>query len=416
MFRRLTIQRLEDRRLLAAQAFQPAGAALQSNVRASIESRLSASELLANLDANAANENAPSATVGLPLDTARVTGLLRQSSASLKSAGLDLIPSPTFAAERAGAIASIADRLRQLPPPRPVIEEAFAISLSSETQRELLEVASEIIDWVIERIDAEDADRLSIAPNFDVSSVFSDAIRTQVRDRLEARQSAITSTLQVEVIRQEVQLLASVGRQAQRIGAESATTNPADRLDLGIEVDHWSQLDSIANFDQQSLKQSNFPLSHSANSFVVGELQTQAREFFLDSDAPRHGMQAHSVDEVLDVVLAEYLADYYEPATAAQTDGRAEVRAEFELVERVGRASSLDLLSALDATTTEVLATVKGLRPRLNTLVAVCVSTLTASYILRTQRKKSKNKEQDFDPECATRKLADRTPRPNFGL
>jgi hypothetical protein len=407
MFRRLTIQRLEDRRLLAAQPFQPVGAALQSNVRASIESRLSESELLANLGANAANENAPSATVGLPLKTARVTGLLLQSNASEKLAGIELFLSPTFAADRAGAIASIADRLRQLAPPRPVVEEAFAIPLSSETQRELLEVASEIIDWAIERIDAEDADRRRIASNFNVPSLISDAIRTQVRDRLEARQSAITSTLQVEVIR-DVQPLAPVGTQAQQLSAGSATMNRADRSDLGLEVNHWSHLDSIANFEQQTLKRSDFSQSPSANSFVVGELQTQAKEVFPDSEVPSNGMKAHSVDEVLEVVMAEY----NEPVTAAQTEGRSE----FELVERVGRASSLDLLSALDATTTEVLAAVKELRPRLNTLVAVCVSTLTASYILRTQRQKSKNKERDFDPECATLKLADRTPRPNFGL
>lgn len=118
---------------------------------------------------------------------------------------------------------------------------------------------------------------------------------------------------------------------------------------------------------------------------------------------PHNVLPVQSATNALDAAFAEY--EGTEPASSHLSD----VDAAILFGDLVGRVSSLDLMSALDATTSEMLKTVDEIRPRIDLRVASCITALALGYILRVQNRKPRNREGGSDAEEATLKLAYRT-------
>ena len=416
MFRRLAIQSLEDRRLLAAQPVLSASSILQALVQPAIESRLENAEVSADLQASAARERLESAIAAGPLVREQISHRFSQAADGLSQLAIaDLFrANPDGISASARELPSIADRVQsRLGPLRPWIQEALSSPPLSETsqelseaRRELLEISEQLLGRAIEQIDASRLLDGRIAANLEAPPTVTEAIRTQVRDRLETGQITIASILE-----------ANESRQGQPLALTDTPVQPIERTDVFHD---WLQFD----FDSRTHEAINADLEASytpIKQLIAGILDlSTADSIEMDellapkSHAPLHS-QAPS-GEPVDATVADrsdtFFAEYAEPAAVH----RGEHTAGIEIGGLIGRVSSLDLLSALDATASEIRATVDEIRPRISVSLAASISALTVSFLVRTQKRRLKNLKKEIDVECPTVKLADKVPQPTFGM
>lgn len=409
MFRRLAIQSLEDRRLLAAQPVLSANSILQALVQPALESRLERTEVSVDLSANAVRKRMDSVIVTMPLARGQVSHELSQAGDAFTELGFSsLIRSSTDVTSRSVQdISSIGERLeRQIGPLRPLIQEALSSPPSSDARRELLKTSEQLLARAIEHIDTDGALQGSIAANLEAPPAIAAAIRTQVRDRLETRQVDIASILQADLDLQG-QPIDSADEQAEWF---EPTTNSLDTLpsEFGSKMHELNNADLEASYAPDKPVLGNIFETNAADSIDMDGLLAPKPQTSLGSQTPASEPEAAAVVDRSDAVFAEY--------DAPTTVNRYEQQVAIEIGEIVGRVSSLDLLSALDATASEIRETVDELRPRISVPVAASISALTVSFLVRIQKRRLKNLEKEIDVDCATVKLADKVPQPSLGM
>lgn len=388
MFRRLAIQSLEDRFLLAAAPDLSAFLALSTPAIESIDSRLGDQNSLANVDLGETRALRLAGTVTRALPQPRLSEQIAQADFD--------------------RISAIAENIEQL---RPRVEEALSSTLSPEARRELLALTDEALDWVIERIDAgaaRDAVQERLATDVRLPSeiielppAIIETIRTEVRVRLEAGQSTIASILR-ESVSNVMQSVVQTDGQINQYISESTAIDSTHKLKFELIADTTQTRQTDALRDSldhapagNDLFEPRYPnLRKNADSPLP---LPKVNENFAN---PHNVLPAQSATDALDAAFAEY--EVTEPACAHPSD----VDAAILFGDLVGRVSSLDLMSALDATTSEMLKTVDEIRPRIDLRVVACISALALGYVLRMQNRRPRSLKGGFDAEEATLEIA----------
>ncbi|XZE56105.1 hypothetical protein SH139x_002184 [Planctomycetaceae bacterium SH139] len=380
MARRLSIQSLEDRRLLAA---QPVLVDVSTLVGTQAESRLVQSDVPAII---------------LSRD-----GI---DPVAVSESMLGVLPEAAFRAEafRAEALPSITSEVTQrLNSLRPMIQGALVSPASSDARHAFLELTDELVDQVIGRIDAGEVFDEPTTTNAEVSPEIAEAIRSLVLDRLVAIQSTIESRLQSQAS-VEFQGMISDWRPVQ---TESIVDESPHQLTRSSDTGETTPLDSSTTIGTDIPDVEINHVSHAPDPAKVIPLQLLAPSVSTSSQTPFVEDARNTLRGALDAFF------FYESRVE---DGSPTTRlALFKLGDLVGGVSSLDLLSALDATTSDLVETVDEVRPRIDVRLAAFISALTMGYVLRIRNRGSKEQEE-FDEEGETLKIEGRVPRPNFGV
>lgn len=389
MFRRLAIQSLEDRFLLAAAPDLPAFVALNTPAILSIDLRLGDQSSLATIDSGETQETRASRLA------VTVTRALSQPQLS------EQIAQANF-----GRILAIAENIERL---RPRVEEALSSTLSPEARRELLALTDEVLDLAIERINAGAArdavqervatDALLPSPFIDLPPAIMETIRAEVRDRLEARQSTIATALRESLERAMQSVVQTEGESSQFI-RESTAIDPTHKHAVELTANTTEVIPSDNSNDSKGLAPSRNDLLGAQYPNLRETADSPLPKVNEKFATPHYVLPVRWSTDALDAAFAEYKVN--EPASAHPSD----VDAAFLFGNLVGRVSSLDLLSALDATTSEMLKTVDEIRPRNDLRVVSCITALALGYILRVRSRKPRNVEGGFDAEEATLKIA----------
>lgn len=388
MFRRLAMQILEDRFLLAAAPDLPAFLALNTPAIESIDSRLGDPSSLAIVDSGETRAS----RLGVAL-----TRVIDQPQLSEQIAQTDF-----------GRISAIAENIERL---RPRVEEALSSTLSPEARRTLLAFTDEVLDLAIERIDAGAArdvvqERLATDVRLpseivDRTQPIMETIRTEVRDRLEARQSTIASALR-ESHERAMQSVVRAEGQGNQLTSESPTINPTHKRAVEVIADTTQTRQTDALRDSQDYDPARNDLFQPRNPNLQETADSplplpKVRDNFA---TPRHVLPVRSATDAMDAAFVEY------GVTESVFGHLSDVDAAMLFGDLVGRVSSIDLMSALEATTSEMLKTVDEIRPRVDPRMVSCITALALGYILRRQDRKPKNREGGFDAEEATLKIA----------